>query len=482
MVYFPPVGAGSYQGLEALGIQGEAAGQVEQMIKALVAGNDINNPGTSAGAGFPLRVESLEATLKNLTFRNEHVRLWRSIPKLAAFNTIEEHNTFLSYGQQQRGFIAENQLPPTSDSTYERNTATIKYMGVTREVSHVMSMVAPAHGSVIANEVAAGTMDLLRMVEDGLFFADSSLSPTQFDGFQKLIVDGAPATNIIDLRGATISEYLLSDACSTVLDAPNYGNATNFHANPQVISSLVKSFFPKGRYETMGAPVVNGAIGARVNKFVGPGGDVSLEPNTFLPMQVSPPNEPVGAPADRPGTPTISTPATTPVNASSQFLAEDAGSYHYTVVAYNDSGNSAPVTVAAATAVAAGDDFRFGVTPSGSGGNVAYYELYRSRKGGPVGSQSRVQRIVNSNAAGEQIMVDLNATLPFTSTAFLFQQNTESMSWKQLAPFLKIPLATLGPAIRWMQLVYGTPVIYAPGRNVVFLNVGVAPDTVGIPA
>jgi hypothetical protein len=66
---------------------------------------------------------------------------------------------------------------------------------------------------------------------------------------------------------------------------------------------------------------------------------------------------------------------------------------------------------------------------------------------------------------------DLNLFLPGCSRAYLFQMNLQSMSFRQLAPMLKIPLATLAASIRWMQLLYGTPILYAARKNVIFANV-----------
>jgi len=76
---------------------------------------------------------------------------------------------------------------------------------------------------------------------------------------------------------------------------------------------------------------------------------------------------------------------------------------------------------------------------------------------------------------------DFNANLPFCSSAFMFQQNLENMSLKQLAPMLKIPLATVDSSIRWMQLLYCVPVLYTPGKNILFKNVGRAQGYVGAP-
>jgi hypothetical protein len=64
-----------------------------------------------------------------------------------------------------------------------------------KRVTHVMSLVRPAHGNVIAQETVNGTMSLLEILERALFFADSDLSGLQFDGFKKLIEDNAPAAN-----------------------------------------------------------------------------------------------------------------------------------------------------------------------------------------------------------------------------------------------------------------------------------------------
>jgi hypothetical protein len=63
----------------------------------------------------------------------------------------------------------------------------------------------------------------------------------------------------------------------------------------------------------------------------------------------------------------------------------------------------------------------------------------------------------------------------------LFQQNLEAMSIKQLAPMIKIPLATIDARTRWMQLLYLVPVLYAPGKCVLIKNIGRASGYVGTP-
>ena len=457
------------------GLQTQEA--VNDLNKALYAGSAINNPGASPGEGFPLRVESLERTLKNTTYRMEHLRLFKAMPKMGASNTVEEHNELSSYGIGEEGFVAEGQLPEEEDSTYERKYATIKFLGTTRRVSHVATLVKPAHGNLIANETVSGTMWLLRVLERALFFANSELSSLQFDGFEKMILDKAPAANIIDMRGQPLDEDTLIDASLTIGDAPNYGIPTHIHMNPKVKADLVKSFFPKGKYD-LGQGAKGDMVGLDLKGFTSPVGDVMYESNTFI-TDGGGPAAAGGDPAKRPAVPTITTAATTPVDAASLFAADDAGSYIYKITAHTDFGRSAAVAVdAGAIAIAAGDKMTFGVTAAG-GPATKWYQLYRTKKGGAAGTERLIARIPNTAGVGELTVNDYNTVLPGTTSAFMWQQNQEAMTWKQLAPLLKIALATTGPEIKWMQLLYGVPVLYMPGRSVLLRNVGRAVGSKG---
>ncbi len=212
-----------YAGVEGFGHT--VMEDVDDLNKALAAGQDINPPGSfTAGDGFALRVESLDRTLRNTTYKMQHIRFWRNIPKLPAYNTVEEYNLITQYGgNPDAAFIDEGDLPEEDDSIYERKFSVVKYLGTVRRVTHVMSLVKPAHGNVIAQETVSGTMHLLRTIERNLFKGDSTLSALQWDGFEKLMLDNAPATNIIDLRGRPLTEDNLIDGALTIQDAPNYG-------------------------------------------------------------------------------------------------------------------------------------------------------------------------------------------------------------------------------------------------------------------
>lgn len=470
---------GSYEGVDGFGAGG--AQHLDELSKALTVGSDRDPPGSVvAGDGFALRTESLDATLRNTTFKMEHIRLWKAIYKAAAFNTVEEYNQLQGYGSNDdAAFMGEIDLPEEQDSTYERKFAVIKYMGVVGRVSHVSTLVRAAHGKILAQETMNKTMDLLMKVERALYYGDSNLQALQFDGFEKLILSNSPAGNIHDNRGLPLTEDGLTDACLTVQDAPNYGMPTHMHCTPKVKADLIKQFFPRSRYDLL-QKTSDGMIGLDIRGISTPAGDLLFEPNTFITDGGSP-QAARGDTSKRPASPTISTGDSTPPAALSQFAAADAGSYFYKIAAVNRYGRSAAVAVdASAIAVAAGDEMTFGVTP-GSAVSVDYYILYRSKVGGAEGSERQILRIKNTAGAGELTVHDYNASLPYSSSVFIFQQNEENMTWRQLAPMTRIPLAVIDTSIRWAQVLYGVPVLHTPGKNFLFTNVGRAQGYVGQP-
>lgn len=464
-----------YEGLDGFGTASQQ--DLADLHKSLTAGNAQNPPGSVvAGDGFSLRTESLERTLKVVTHRMDDVRLWRNLSKLPAYNTVEEYNRLRSYGSNDvAGFMGEGDLPESDDSSYSREFTVIKFVGTTRSVSHVMSLVRPAHGPVIAQETVNGTAHLLKQIERSLFFGDSSLIPVQWDGLKKLITAGAPAANIIDMRGAPLNEDALNDGALTVKTAPNYGRATDLYCADGAYSDLAKGFYPAERYPIQPGGWTDGMVGLQIKGFHSMVGPVMFNPDVFVEFGGGPSATAVGDAAKRPSTPTESVAPASPVDAQSQFSASDAGDYRYKVVAINRYGKSAPLTLTGPVTVAAGDAVTFTVADGATVGSA--FEVYRTRKNGALGTELLAFTVARGGAT--TAVTDRNADLPGTSTAFLVQQNVEFFSFKQLAPFVKIPLATIDTSIRWMQLLYGAPVVYAPGKAVIYKNVGRAPLSVG---
>lgn len=463
-----------YQGLDGFGTTVSA--DVADLRKALTAGQDINNPGTSAGEGFPLRVESLENTLKVITYKLDDVRLWQAISKLPAYNTVEEHNRLESYGSGIAAFIDEGDLPEEDDSTYSRQYTVIKYLATTRKVTHVMSLVRPAHGNVIAQETVNGTAWLLKQLERALFLGDSTMIPVEFDGLKRLISTGAPNTslNIVDLRGKPLSEQLLNDGALIVKSEPNYGKATDLYCADGAYADLAKGFYPSERFNIPTAGWNNGMVGLNIQGFYSQFGPLRFNPDVFLQFGALA-GAAAGTTSKIPGAPTESVAPAAASDALSEFIASDAGTYIYKANAVNRYGRSATVTLTS-VAVVAGDKVTFTLADGSPVGTA--FEIFRTVADGAVATAALMTRVARSGAT--TAVTDYNSDLPGTSQAFLIQQNLEFFSFKQLCPMVKIPLSTVDTSIRWMQTLYGALTLYAPGKGLMYKNVGRAPGSSGL--
>ena len=105
-----------------------------------------------------------------------------------------------------------------------------------------------------------------------------------------------------------------------------------------------------------------------------------------------------------------------------------------------------------------------------SGPDTSYYEVFRSDKGGAATTCRSIMRV--RRTAASQTIHDINRFLPNTSKAYMLTQTAEVLKWKQLAPFTKIPLATIEASVRWMQMLYGALQVMKPLQNGMFINVG----------
>jgi hypothetical protein len=447
---------------------------VTNLWKALVAGSDINNPGTAAGTGFPFRIEFLDNMLRYISYRATHVRLFTALMKEQALNTIIEWNLLEDYGEDAGGFIAEGDLPQEHDLTISRNYATIKYLATVRRVTHPMQLIRPAHGDVIRRSAEAGTLWLLRAAEKACFFGDSRVIPEEWDGIdsqmdQALTAGDLDAGSVRDLRGRRLSEDEINQGIGVQMQDRNYGFPTNLHYSVGAHQNLAKELFAKERLGI--AERSRRAVGGfRMDSFQSSlqPTELQLEPNVFIKEGEAPVANGLGSTAKRPAVPSVGT-VTSPGDADSQFAAGDADTYLWRVVAVNRYGKSAPVDTAG-HATAAGDKATFVIT---NNGGATGYEVYRTRAGDAgAAAKARFMIRIPKGAADTTTFEDFNDDLPGTSKAFMLQQNREAITFYQLAPMMMFPLAFIDLSRRWAQLLYGTLILNAVRKHLMWKNVG----------
>ena len=456
-----------YEGFGGFGMGSQQ--DVEELNKALSAG--YQSPRMDGGNA--LRVESLEATLRILTFNQGHIKFWRDIPKLPAYSTSEEYTVQTSYGGETGMFTREGELPQTQDAAYERRVALVKFLGTQREVTHPMTLVRPAHGNVMALETQNGAVWLMERLERALFVGRSDIVPESFDGIDKQITDDpiAASLNVVDCRNGVITEDRVEEATNIIVES--YGVPSDLYLAPRALSDVAKQFYPKERI-ALPAPV-NGRVGLSINEVMTQAGPVSLKSDIFLRSGKN--NGVKKAPTSASATRAPNAPITgaygSAVGAAtgSLFDAADIGTFQYKVTAVNRFGESAGLQETGGVAVTTGDGVDLVITDGGGADTATGYRVYRSRVGGAAGTEELIREVGRVGAAATTTVRDLNKDLPGCSRAYLMQMNLQSLSFRQLAPMLKIPLATIAASIRWMQLLYGTPIVYAPRKNVIFSNV-----------
>jgi hypothetical protein len=455
-----------------------------------ITGRDTETQGASGGA--VLKVESLENTLKVLTTKESDIVLWKRIPKLPAYNTVEEYNQLVEYGSLGNSFNNEGELPEEDDSIYARKSQLVKYMGTTRVISHPMQLVSTMIGSVVQQQIQHGTLKILRDVNIGLTKADSNVVPEEFNGLyaqQKesfsTLEDYYNSEVVIDLKGQRLTEAVIEDAALSIIE--NNGEGSLLMAPPKVLSNFVKNFHESKLIQPNTAQVTDGVMGQAVNQFMSQFGSIELGYDKFMKSKASKTTASNATNLKAPSAPTAGgTPKAVVTDTLNKFGTAFAGDYKYAVSAINRYGESSLTVLGAASAltVAATESVDLQFTATAGVTSPTAYRIYRSEKDVttadadtkfyPIFEVSAAELAAGFNGAAAGKVRDKNMYISNTEQAFLIDPSADVWSFKQLAPLMKMDLAQIGPATRFMILLYGTPMLYAPKKMVRFINIGIA--------
>jgi hypothetical protein len=490
---YAPVGLSQYEGMALHGFGSSTSQQIGQLNKALSSGYQTTNQ----TGGSAMRVESLEESLKVLSHTDRHLKLWPKLYKSPAYSTVEEYNQLIEYGDNSYGpFLREGELGIANDSQFQRRTQLIKFMGTTREVTHPATLVHPAHGDLIALENQNGIMWLLRQIERYLFKGDSTLAALggeseQWDGLDALI----DSENFLDLEGAPLQEADFEEA--TNLLAEYYAYPTDAFLGFRPMSDLSKTMYPKHRVNL--PDPTNGVIGQSVQAIHTQAGLLNFNADVFLTRPDTAPDAVRGPSSLVPTAPasiaaTANTSATTGEFDKSQ--GSDSANYAYKVTACNRFGESAATTAVIGSAALTGAQALAGAAYSLTITNAAsmatapeYYRVYRTVALDSTISLSDAQALssesfslikeipAQSVSAGgvtpaSGSILDDNRTMPFTEVAYVGELTPQVITFRQLAPLMKLDLAVLAPAYRWMIMLYGALLLFAPRKWCRIINIG----------
>ena len=458
---------------------------IDSLNKALTAGYGGAGRPTDLVQGGVLQAESLEATLKSVTFDMKNLKMWPAISVDKAYNLFEQYNRLLSYGSDSAPYIGEGGAPQEEDSTYVRDGQKIVFFGTRRKVSHQMTLVRTTVGDIVAQQAKEGTMHLLKNVERELYWAhahfmsqtsgamtgsdaDVPSSSIAMNGLLKQLLKGdtdaqhrsgdfegyGSSTSIVsDLAGAVITQDDIEKLAVIALE--NFGSPSELHIEPAALSAFVKQFYPQFR----SAPgLASQTVGYDVSKIQTTAGAIDMKPNLFLRPRAG----------VRSASSSVLAPAATFTAAAAGAAGGklDAGTYQVKVTAMNDAGESSPVSSVAAVVPASGKiDVAIAALPAG----VKSIKVYISAPGGAVGSEKFAGQWASVGAATYTLRGDKQAGL---GEAFLLDMSAECMKFKQLAPLSKINFAIVTTALEFAIVMYGALFVYTPRFNCVLQNVG----------
>lgn len=474
------------------------------LLKAIQAGQITGRETTDlALTGEPLKLESLEKTLRLLDFKMENVKLWNGIPKTTAYNTIEEFIQLESYGADRGGFYAEGELADVEDSVYRRRAEHVKYIQVTGSVTLQAQVVRSVYADAMRKETENKTMWVIRRVSNALTKSDANKDTNEFnsvyaqharigtnDGDLYASLDAwqdSPA--VIDLRGASLKQADLEDAAVNIYSA--FGAVTDFYAPPSVLSGMYKDYFDRQRI-IMGGDAYKGVAGSIPSAIGTQFGNVATKQDLFMKRNGPRLATDSATSGKAPATPTSVSGALTAADAHSRFVAGEAhtgelGSVFYGVSASNRYGESSIRIVGGDTnaiVLAAGLSVDLKWTATAGTYAPTNYTVYRTKvtsASNPATSQILFYPLFKVSAAelaagydgGNATFVrDRNRVLPDTEDGFTCEFAEEVLTFRQLMPISKIDLAVSGPSNQFMTFLWGTPIVGTPKKVVRFINIG----------
>jgi len=426
----------------------------QRLRKALSAG--YNDP--AASVAQPLVPQSMEKTLASATYRSSDAVLWKKIPKVGVSATVNEFSRIEEHGSRDvEGWFSEGGSPLLEQSTYTRDFTRVKYIGVKGATTFAMmhSRIVGANATAEAEEVDRKTLQLIGLIEDALYFGDSSINPLAFDGLRATLEKEAPA-NIVDLRGQVLTGRQMREDMALQRDlfaTPNL--VVMSHGTRAILGNLEDPAIRRNDPSGKGARVGTTAEGLNADHgLVGFDSTFFLKAKTAILGSAGVQSAAIGPDPDFAAPTAIAFDADAGDNGANVALAgaevsnwveDDVGVYIYRIVAVSDHGHAASIQSASVT-VESGKKNTMQIDdgsndPTKGGNSIRYYKVFRSEKDGGDGTCRFIKNVAAATGAGLTTITDFNDDIPQTSWAFSLQMTPDVVEVVRLLDMMKQDLA-----------------------------------------
>lgn len=485
------------------------AEQAEELLKTLQVGHGYLGSPTNLVGGGALGVESIDGTLKSMTYDATNLVMWPSIAQDRAYSLVEQYVRTNAYGDGGSPYIPESGSPVMNDAEYNRHAQKVVFFSTRRGVSLASTLVKQNFGGDIeGRETNAGTLWMLEKLERELYKGSADFSNAgKFDGAvgaipvkvqnlnlmgceqqiragdtdytaQSRAFDGfgGSQTVIFDKAGEILNESDIESLANVLVE--NFGRPAEMHLAPKNLSDFIKQFYPKERVNQLG--IGDGKAGYIVREMVTTAGGIQLRPNVFLKPKdtkksfmdrVGVPGAPAGL--ENAATASVVTGSGNSIDqaaAGSKLKSGDVYIYEVTAVNEQGEGNSSLVSVSV-TILADGNNVSFFIVDPSSGNVPSHYAVYRTSNAGS-GDKKFIGYVARSGSKTK--FTDLGNKVQGAAVGYMVDMRPEIMCWKQLSPLLKINLAAISTAKEFLLWLAGTLIVFAPRKSGIFENIGQA--------
>jgi len=444
------------------------AGELATLHKALTTGQGIVAEGATGGQTF--RVQSLERTLKVATEASEReLVLWPRLKKDPAMSTTIEYTRLEDWGDSgdfAHLFDSEIAAVRETDATYKRLVELVKYLVVKKEVSFpatlVQNIVDP-----MAQKAHEGTMQILRAAEFAFAYGDASVNELEFNGFLKQIEDAAQSVPEISLdwEGNPPTEDMLEEASRIVAD--HFGYLDFMVMSTRAVRDLTRTLFPKQRITQPPSP--DGRYGSPLQSWAASNSVIEIKGSRYI-RNFRPRSEGMTGAPTAPAQGSLS--ATAADDSTSKL--ELNTTYYYWVSNSVTGLESAGTAVSATTSAVTPQKITISLADAGFGTGATYMTIYRS-KTNDITTATRIARVKRVGGGSATTYVDRNYVRDNCTDAIGFTWTPEVLSLKQLAPLMKMDIAQTTTSLRFLILLYITPVLFVPTKCIRIRNIGLLP-------
>lgn len=429
-----------------------------------------------------LSVQSIDSMVTDVTgYKESDFTFYKMLPREKATQTVHEWRSQTSRGNRYfSGRAGEGNIGVNNQSEFATGSVRIKYWIEQRALTYQAGQIQGLMGSNTTLETKNAVIEQLKRIEVDSMFASSAVDELAIDGvFTQIQAASEVASNTNPLGLKTYfdkegGEVTFEEIASHLeqLEEPTVGGT------PKVIlvtQRLYTDLTNKARRQT-----VNMQSSAETKDFrwgqdglyiKSPSGECKVMSVKFMDQQVFLGKGPTAAAGGdaKPATPTIAG-VTSPVNASSKFLAGDAGSYIYRVMAVHNENGISACAQSSATAIAAGDSGDIEITNPGSN-PPQFYRVFRSVKNGAAATCQLIGEIAYDDG-GDTTFIDLNTERNNCGKMLIWNPSKEDLAWYDLLPTVKINLPMVALTQPFVVFSSGAVVVKATAKQRIINNIG----------